>query len=155
NTEHQHEDLVDVDAQRIDHGGILDACTHDHADTRAVKHKVERDQGDDDNAEQRQAVGWIEHEPERRDADQPSGWRYCLRQTAEEEPHGFNEHDAETECDEQLVFMRSLVKMPYDHALQHHADQHDEQRASHHGDDERARIGIREPTRIATEHEHG
>src|SRR5262245_326745 len=38
NTEHQHEDLVDIDAKRIDHGGILNASAHDHADTGTVKH---------------------------------------------------------------------------------------------------------------------
>src|SRR6185312_6181131 len=38
--EHQHEDLVDVDTERIDHHRILDAGAHDHADARAVEHDV-------------------------------------------------------------------------------------------------------------------
>src|SRR3954465_118492 len=32
NTEHQHEHLVDIDAQRVDHHRILDPSTDDHAD---------------------------------------------------------------------------------------------------------------------------
>ena len=37
--EHQHEDLVDVDAERIDHDRILDAGAHDHADAGAIEHE--------------------------------------------------------------------------------------------------------------------
>src|SRR6185437_13069628 len=34
--EHDHEDAVDVDAERIDHHRILDAGAHDHAEPGAV-----------------------------------------------------------------------------------------------------------------------
>ena len=51
NAEHEHEDLVDVDAERIDHLRVLDARAHDHADAGAIEHEIERDQRDRDDAE--------------------------------------------------------------------------------------------------------
>ncbi len=77
-----------------------------------------------------------------------------LRQAAEEEADGLDEDDAETEGDEDLVFGRPCVEVPDDRPLHHHADQHDEQRARDHGDDERPRIAVGEPAGIAAQHEH-
>src|SRR5262249_33005554 len=107
--EHQHEDLVDVDAERIDHHGILDAGAHDHADTGAIEHEIERQQRDGDDAEQREAIGRIEHEAERGDPHQRGRRRHRLGQAAEEEAHGLDEYDAEPERDQQLVLMRAIV----------------------------------------------
>ena len=44
--------------------------------------------------------------------------------------------------------------MADDQPLHHHANQHHEQRAGDHGDDEGAGIGIGDPAGIAAEHEH-
>ena len=41
--EHDHEDAVDIDAERIDHAGVLDAGPHDHADPGAIEHDEQRD----------------------------------------------------------------------------------------------------------------
>ena len=81
--------------------------------------------------------------------------RHRLRQAAEEKTHGLDEDDAETEGDEQLVLVRPRIEVTDDHALHHHADQHDEQRAGDDGDDEGAGIGVGDPAGIAAEHEHG
>ena len=40
--EHDHEDAVDVDAERIDHHRVLDAGAHDHAEPRAVEDENRR-----------------------------------------------------------------------------------------------------------------
>ena len=61
--------------------------------------------------------------------DQQRRRRHRLRQAAEEKTHGFDEDDAEPEGDEQLVLVRPRVEMADDHALHHHADQHDEKRS--------------------------
>ena len=152
--EHQHEHLVDVDAERIDHHGVLDAGAHDHADAGAIEHGVEREQRDGDDAEQREAIGRIEHEAERRDADQRRGRRHRLGQAAEEETHGLDEDDAEAEGDQKLVLVRTAIEVADDDTLDHHADDHDEDRTGDHGGDERAGVTERHPAGVATEHEH-
>ena len=152
--EHEHEDLVDVDAERIDHRRILDARAHDHADAGAIEDEIKHDQRDRDDAEQRQAIGRIEHEADRRDADEARRRRHRLRKAAEDEADRFHEDDAEAEGDEELILGRAAVEVADDHALHHHADQHDEQRAGDDGGDERARIGVGDPAGVAAEHEH-
>ncbi len=133
---------------------ILDPGAHDHADAGAVEHDVERNQRHRDDAEQRQAVGRIEHEAERGDPDQGGRGRNGLRQAAEEKAHGLHEHDAKAEGHQQLVLVRPGIEVADDHALHHHADQHDEQRTGDDGDDKGARIGIGDPAGVAAEHEH-
>ena len=83
-----------------------------------------------------------------------NGRRHRLRKTAEEEAHRLDEDDAETEGDEKLVLVGARIKIADDQPLHQHADQHHEQRAGDHRDDERAGIGVGDPAGIAAQHEH-
>ena len=97
-----------IDAERIDHDRILDARAHDHAEARAVEHEVERHQRDRDDADDRKAVGRIDHEAERCDSRRPGRRRHGLREAAEEEADGFDEDDPQTEGDQDLVLGRAV-----------------------------------------------
>ena len=121
--EHDHEHAVDVDAERIHHGRILDSGAHDHAEPRAVEHEEQRSQRHRDDADDGEAIGRIEHEAERGDA----------RRTAAAAAPVFDrlpktsapvstKHDAEPEGDQKLVLVRAAVEMADDDALHHHAD---------------------------------
>ena len=138
-----------------DHHRILDAGAHDHADARAVEHDVEGQQRDRDDTEQRQPIGRIEHEADRRDADQARRRRHGLRQAAEEEAHYFDEHDAKAEGDQELVLVRTAVEVTDDDALDENADDHAEQRAADHRGDVRAGVAVGQPAGVTAEHEHG
>ena len=71
----------------------------------------------------------------------------ALRQAAEEEAYRLDENDAEAEGDEQLILVRPSIEVPDDQPLHHDADQHDEQRAGDHGDDERPGVVVSRPSR--------
>ena len=74
---------------------------------RAVEHDVKREQRYGDDTEEREAVGRVEHEAERGDADERRRGRNGFRQAAEEEAYRLDENDAEAEGDEQLILVRS------------------------------------------------
>ena len=84
-----------------------------------------------------------------------STWRrHGLRKAAEEEAHGLDEHDAKAEGDEKLVLVGARIEIADDQPLRQHPDQHHEQRAGDHRQDEGAGIGIGDPAGVAAEHEH-
>ena len=58
-----------------------------------------------------------------------------------------DEDDAEAEGDQQLVLVRAVVEMADDQPLHQHADDHHEQRAGDHRDDERAGVACRRRSR--------
>ena len=66
----------------------------------------------------------------------------------------FDEADAQPEGDEQLILVRTVIEVPDDDALHHHAHEHDEQRAGDHRDHERSGILEGDIAGVAAEHEH-
>src|SRR6185437_4741896 len=66
----------------------------------------------------------------------------------------FDETDAEAEGDQKLILVRAVIEMADDDPLHQYADDHDEQRARDHRDDERAGVLERDITGVAAEHEH-
>ena len=120
--EHDHEDAVDVDAERIDHHRILDAGAHDHAEPGAVEHEEQRAERDRDDADHRQPVGRIEHEAERRDARNSGGGGTICDWLAKKKRTVSTKTDAEAESDQKLVFVRPVIEVADDDALHHHAE---------------------------------
>jgi hypothetical protein len=66
----------------------------------------------------------------------------------------FDEDDAEPERDQKLVLVRTVIEVADDDTLRHHANDHDEDRSGDHGDNERTRVAVGDPARVAAEHEH-
>ena len=50
--------------------------------------------------------------------------------------------------------MRAVIEVADDHALHHHADEHHEQRAGDHRDDEGSGVAVGDKAGVAAEHEH-
>ena len=67
----QHEQPVDVDAGRVDHFAVVDACAHDRADLRLVIEQPQQDRGECSEHDQREAIFRIE---------QPAGQRHAAAQ---------------------------------------------------------------------------
>src|SRR6185312_13702064 len=109
---------------------------HDHADACAVEHQKQRKQSDCDDADQRKAIGRVKHEAEGRDTGEQFRRRNRYRQAAEEKSNDLDQADRQAERDQQLVLVRAMIKVANDHALDQHADEHHEQRARDHRNDE-------------------
>src|SRR5690606_2622208 len=115
--ENQHEDLVDVDSQRIDHHRVLYTGANDHADARAVQHEVEDQQSHRDDAEQGQPVSRVDHEAQIGDADQGRRRRNRLRQASEKEAHRLHKDDPEAKGHQELIFIRPRIEVTDDEPL--------------------------------------
>src|SRR6201999_2943531 len=152
--EHDHEDAVNIDAERIDHHRILDTGTHDHAEPGPVEHDEQGAERYGHDADDRQTIGRIKHEAERGDALEQRWRRHQPGVAGKHQANQFDEADAQPEGDKQLILVRTGIEVPDDDALHHYAHEHDEQRAGDHRDRERSGVLEGDIAGVAAEHEH-
>ena len=120
--EHHHEQPLDVDAERRNHGGVAGACAHQHADARVIDEHVEQGRDDEACRDDGEAIDRVEQTA--RDLDRARkelGNGNTERRRTPDELHALVQEQDHAESGEHLIEMIAVVEVAEDQNFEEQA----------------------------------